>query len=336
MRVSEFEYDLPDEAIAQSAIEPRHDARLLDTRDMSDHRFLELLELLDEGDLVVINNTRVRAARLMGRRPETGGQVELLLLERGSDGTWEALAKPARRLRAGVVVDFQGFSATVVDRPTEGMVRVRLDTEDEEESIARAGTLPLPPYFTGSLEDPGRYQTVYADRVGSAAAPTAGLHFTDEVIERLADRGIDMATVDLGVSLDTFRPMSGELVEEHRMHKERCSIPEESSSAIARARSRGGRVIAIGTTVVRTLETFADGAGGVVPGSRHTDLFITPGYEFQVVDGLVTNFHLPSSTLLVLLAAFMGPDWREAYETALERGYRFLSFGDAMYAERPI
>lgn len=271
---------------------------------------------------------------MLGERVDTGGKVELLLLERRADGVWQALARPSRRLRPGVELEFGELTVSVVETPDQGVVGVRLHTDNEEAAILHAGEMPLPPYFTGELEDADRYQTVYAEVPGSAAAPTAGLHFTDEVLKDLEERGIVTASVDLHVSLDTFRPMSVDDVEEHEMHTEWCAVPEETAVAVGEARARGGRVVATGTTVMRTLETFADGSGGVHPGERHTDLFILPGYDFKVVDGLVTNFHLPQSTLLVLLAAFMGPDWRSAYETALDRGYRFLSFGDAMYCER--
>lgn len=330
MKVSEFQFDLPDTAIAQAAIEPRHDSRLLDTRDWTDHRFLELPELLRPGDLVVVNETKVRAARLIGKRTETGGKVELLLLDRTQQGVWEALARPTRRLRPGVVIDFGDLEATVVSEPSRGLIQVTLDAEDEEAAIEQIGTVPLPPYFTGILDQPNRYQTLFASTPGSAAAPTAALHFTDEVVAGLKRREVSISKVDLHVSLDTFRPMIVEDLEDHEMHSEWCKVPESTAEAVARA----SRVVAIGTTVVRTLETFADGSGGVTSGERQTDLFIRPGFEFRVVDALVTNFHMPGSTLLVLLAAFMGERWREAYETALRRDYRFLSFGDAMYAER--
>jgi S-adenosylmethionine:tRNA ribosyltransferase-isomerase len=330
VKVSNFHYELPSGAIAQTPIEPRHDSRLLDTRDMSDHRFLDLPELLDSGDLLVVNNTRVRAARLVGTRTGTGGRVELLLVDRKQDGVWLAMAKPSRRLRPGVTIEFEGFAATVENLPSGGLVQISLDADDEELAIATAGEMPLPPYFTGQLDDPERYQTLYADVPGSAAAPTAGLHFTDQVMAALASKEIEVATVDLHVSIDTFRPMSVEDTEEHQMHSEWCSVPKETAEAITLAK----RVIAVGTTVVRTLESFADGSESVRPGAGRTELFITPGYEFRVVDILITNFHMPSSTLLVLLAAFMGDDWRDAYLTALERGYRFLSFGDAMFCER--
>lgn len=253
-------------------------------------------------------------------------------MEHFPDGTWEALARPSRRLRPGVVIEFDGFTAEVVTDPMEGIVRVRLDAADEEAAVARAGSVPLPPYFTGSLADPERYQTMFATTPGSAAAPTAALHFTDEVVDRIRARGVSIARVDLHVSLDTFRPMTVEDIDDHEMHKEWCSVPHETAIAIAETRDAGGRVIAVGTTVVRTLETMSDGSGGVEAGEKRTDLFIRPGSEFRVVDGLVTNFHMPGSTLLVLLAAFMGDGWRDAYQTALDRDYRFLSFGDSMFA----
>jgi S-adenosylmethionine:tRNA ribosyltransferase-isomerase len=307
---------------------------LLNTADMSDHTFIELADLLEPGDLVVVNETRVRAARLIGRRGESGGTVELLILERSGDGTWEALARPARRLRPGVVIYLDGLSAVIVGGPDDGKVTIELDAADPERAIADTGTVPLPPYFTGDLDDPERYQTMFAAAHGSAAAPTAGLHFTPEVTGRLEARDITLASVDLHVSLDTFRPMAVEDVEDHRMHSEWCAVPDRTAVAVATTRRTGGRVVAIGTTVVRALESMADGAGGVCAGERRTDLFLRPGSEITVVDVLVTNFHLPGSTLLVLLAAFMGDRWRVAYDTALRRGYRFLSFGDAMMTAR--
>lgn len=334
MRVSEFSYDLPGEAIAQTAIEPRHVSRLLDTRDMADHVFLDLPTLLHPGDLVVVNETRVRAARMVGSREGTGGRVELLFVERTADGSWDALARPSRRLRPGVVIELGDHRATVIATHGEGLITVTLDTDDPEALMSSQGTVPLPPYFAGHLDDPGRYQTIFANTPGSAAAPTAGLHFTPQVVTGLQSRGIAMATVDLHVSVDTFRPMSVERVEDHVMHTEWCAVPEPTARAIATARESGGRVVAIGTTVVRALETHADGVGGVRPGEGATALFLRPGSPFTVVDLLVTNFHLPGSTLLVLLAAFMGDRWRVAYQTALDRGYRFLSFGDAMVCQR--
>lgn len=334
MDVTEFHYHLPESAIAQEPVEPRHDSRLLDTRDMNDHRFLDLADLLEPGDLLVVNETKVRAARLQGHRAGTGGSVELMLLDRDRDGNWTALARPSRRLRPGVVIEFGEFSATVISAPRQGMVLVELDAEDPEIAIEKVGTVPLPPYFHGTLDNPERYQTIFATTPGSAAAPTAGLHFTDQVLERLGQRGVEMASVDLHVSVDTFRPISTQRVEDHQMHTEWCTVPEETATAVGNTRARGRSIVAVGTTVARTLETFADGMGGVEPGEKETDLFLRPGSVFSVVDALVTNFHLPRSTLLVMLAGFMGPAWKDAYVTALQRGYRFLSFGDAMYAER--
>jgi len=334
MRVSDFTYFLPESAIAQEPIEPRHDARLLDTRDLSAHRFLDLPDLLEPGDLVVVNDTKVRSARLVGVKAGGGGAVELLVLRPLSDGHWEALARPSRRLRPGVQIDFPGLTAIIVEGPEQGLVIVDLEAPDVEEAIARAGEIPLPPYFKGQLSDPDRYQTMFARLPGSAAAPTAGLHFTDDVVAGLGRRGIDVAAVDLHVGIDTFRPMTVDLIEDHEMHTEWCSVPAATIDAITATRDRGGAVVAIGTTVVRALESSAGADGSLSPGTRETDLFLRPGSRFQVVDTLVTNFHVPGSTLMVLVAAFMGERWRDAYRHALDRGYRFLSFGDTMLATR--
>ena len=327
-------YPLPAGAIAQDAIEPRHESRLLDTRDMSDHRFLDLAALLRPGDLVVVNESRVRAARLVGKRRDSGGMLELLILDARPDGRWEALARPSRRLRPGVEIEFEGLAATIVEGPREGLVVIEFRAPDVEAAIASTGEIPLPPYFKGTLDDDSRYQTMFANSVGSAAAPTAGLHFTPEVLAGLEGRGIEIATVDLHVGIDTFRPIAVDDIGDHRMHSEWCSIPESTAETIARVRAKDGRVVAVGTTVVRTLETFGHEDGTVDAGSGQTELFLKPGDPFRVVDALVTNYHVPGSTLVVLVAAFMGERWRQSYQTALEREYRFLSFGDAMYAER--
>jgi S-adenosylmethionine:tRNA ribosyltransferase-isomerase len=336
MDISRFDYDLPGERIAQTPIEPRHASRLLDTRDLSDHVFLDLPGLLRSGDLLVVNRTRVRAARLIGTKRQTGGRVEALLVRRFDDGSWEAMVRPARRLRAGAALRFGDLAATVESEPADGVVRLSIDADpsEVEEAIEAVGEVPLPPYITEPLADPTRYQTMFAERPGSAAAPTAGLHFTQDVLERLSARGIELATVDLDVGLATFRPIASERIEDHAMHSERCRIDESAAAAIAECRQRGGRVVAVGTTVVRTLETFGRGDATVETGERDTDLYLRPGSRFDVVDLLVTNFHLPRSSLLVLIEAFMGERWRTAYQVALERGYRFLSFGDAMLAER--
>ncbi|MEX0825198.1 MAG: tRNA preQ1(34) S-adenosylmethionine ribosyltransferase-isomerase QueA [Acidimicrobiia bacterium] len=334
METAEFDYQLPEEAIAQSAVEPRDSARLLDTRDLSDHRFAELPGMLRPGDLLVVNRTRVRRARLIGEKAGSGGQVEALLLRARGDGTWEALMRPARRLRNGVLLRFGPLVASVVDGPVEGEVVLRAEEGSFEEAVAAVGLVPLPPYFHGQLADSERYQTVYGDRAGSAAAPTAGLHFTAALLTALNDAGIGMASVELDIGLDTFRPITASHLGQHQMHRERMQVGSDAAAAIESTRVAGGRVVAVGTTVVRALETAATGDGQVEPVETDTALFITPGHRFTVVDLLLTNFHVPGSTLVVLLAAFMGPRWRDTYSLALERGYRFLSFGDSMLAER--
>ena len=338
MLIEELSYDLPESSIAQVPVEPRHDARLLDARRVGsqgaidDRVFWELSDLLFPGDLVVVNTTKVRQARLFGLREDTGGQVELLVLEPVGDGRWEALIKPARRMRRGVRLDVAGVSVEIESDPIDGKVLVRFGG-DAEQLLAEQGVVPLPPYIHETLEDPGRYQTMFADRIGSAAAPTAALHFTPHVSERLMAAAIPIVKVDLHVGLDTFRPIAVNRVEDHQMHSEWFSVPESTVQAIVETRKAGGRVVAIGTTVVRSLESAA--AGGVLrPSEGRTDLFITPGYPFRVVDDLVTNFHVPGSTLLAMISAFMGPGWREVYSHAIARDYRMLSFGDAMLASR--
>ena len=324
MWTKEFDYELDPERIAQVPVNPRDRSRLLDARDLSDHRFADLPTLLEPGDLVVVNRSRVRAARLHGVKSATGGQVEALLLGPLTDDRWRAMVRPARRLRPGLVLEFGSITAIVDEAPREGVVVLHLKAEgDLEEAISRVGTIPLPPYITSALADPERYQTIFAREVGSAAAPTAGLHFTEEVVNGLEERGIEVVSLELRVGLDTFRPITSDRVEDHQIHTEEFSIPASTRQAIASCR---GRVVAVGTTVVRALESNPD--------HPTTDLFITPGFEFKTVDLMVTNFHLPRTSLLVLLAAFMGPGWRETYEVARERNYRFASFGDAMLAGR--
>ncbi len=335
MLLEDFQYDLPPSAIAQHPVEPRDSSRLFDASTGTDHRFIDLPDLLNPGDLVVVNTTRVRRARLVGRRNPTGGRVELLVLGALPDGSWEALVKPARKMSIGAKLVFEGLECVVESDPEEGRVIVRFDADDDIESrFEAAGEVPLPPYITASLDRPERYQTIFAERVGSAAAPTAGLHFTDAVMAGLADREIPVAAVELEVGIGTFRPITSRDVRHHTMHAERYVVSETAAEAIAAARSRGGNVVAVGTTVVRTLESVAAGSGHVQPGWGETDLYLVPGAPFNVVDRLVTNFHMPGSSLLVLLAAFMGPGWSDVYTTALECGYRFLSFGDAMLCDR--
>ncbi len=332
MLTSDFSYDLPESAIAQAAVEPRDSARLLDTRGLSDHRFSDLPGLLEPGDLVVVNTTRVRKARLAATK-DTGGAIEVLLLAPIGDGSWESLVRPARKVRTGTRLNAGPTTLEVMTDPREGVVIVKVVSGSLDEAVDAVGTVPLPPYFHGTLDDAERYQTVFAERIGSAAAPTAGLHFTRGVLADLEAGGIALASTDLEIGLDTFRPITVEKLADHRMHRERVIVSAGLVDAVRETRSRGGRVVAVGTTVVRSLEAAAAG-GELQPMDGLTDLFITPGYRFRVVDVLVTNFHVPGSSLIVLVAAFMGDGWRVAYETALRRGYRFLSFGDAMIAER--
>lgn len=326
-RVDEFDYPLPESAIAQTPVEPRDSARLLVDRgpdaEPEDRTVADLADLLAPGDLLVVNDTRVIPARLHLRKA-TGGQAEVLLAERTGERAWTALVRPARRLPSGTVLH-QGDEAVVVVGADLGKGRRQVELLGDEDPLAlveRLGEVPLPPYITAELADPERYQTVFAARPGSAAAPTAGLHLTPAVLDRCRAAGIAAATVDLEVGLGTFGPMRSEAVEDHEMHHERYSVPEATVEAIGSAR----RVVAVGTTVVRTLESWAR------TGQAHasTDLFIRRGHDFAVVDVLLTNFHVPRSSLLVLVDAFVGPRWRDLYATALARGYRFLSFGDAM------
>lgn len=324
--VSEFSYELPEEAIAQEPIEPRDAARLLvavDPNGAVEHRRVrDLPDLLRPGDVLVVNETRVLPARLHLTKA-TGGAAEVLLLEQTAGDKWEALVRPGRRLAPGTVLYAAGGEPAVEvgERLDDGRRAVRVLTD-----IEKIGEVPLPPYITKPLDDPDRYQTVYASQPDSVAAPTAGLHITDELLAATRNRGVTIATVDLAVGLDTFRPITADRVEDHVMHTERYSVPEGTMAACQRAE----RVIAVGTTTMRALESAA--ARDELSG--RTDLFITPGFDFQIVDVLMTNFHMPRSSLLVLLAAFAGDRWRDLYATALDKGYRFLSFGDAMLVAR--
>jgi S-adenosylmethionine:tRNA ribosyltransferase-isomerase len=333
---ADFHYNLPAGSIAQSAIEPRDASRLLIASTGEEIRFRDLPTVLDEGDLLVVNRTRVRAARVRGTK-DTGGAVELLLLRRLDPTRWEAMIRPARRVRAGTRIRFDGATAEVLAGPDRGVVTLQLGAGDDVEAwLKRSGEVPLPPYFHGTLDDPERYQTMFAETVGSAAAPTAALHFTAELVDALQATGIAMAEVELDVGLDTFRPMDAGPIADHTMHSERFTVPAAAADAIAQSRARGGRVIAVGTTVMRTLETAAVGGGMVEPGEGESGLFITPGYRRRVVDALLTNFHAPGTTLIVLVAALLGPGWKSVYEDAIARGFRFLSFGDAMFIDQPV
>lgn len=331
MRTEDFAYDLPEAAIAQTPVEPRDAARLLVDRGPDeapeDHTVADLPTLVRPGDLLVVNDTRVIPARLRLAK-STGGAVEVLLAERTGDREWTALVRPSRRVPPGTVLERDGDEVLLVgDTVGDGERSVRLLGDEEPLALVhRLGTLPLPPYITTALDDPERYQTVFARRPGSAAAPTAGLHLTPNVLDRCVAAGATVAEVDLEVGLGTFAPIRAERVEDHTVHTERYVIPETTVHAIERAE----RVIAVGTTVVRALESWS--ATGAPAGT--TDLFIRRGHEFARVDVLLTNFHVPRSSLLVLVDAFVGDRWRDLYATALDRGYRFLSFGDAMLLER--
>ena len=342
LRTADFDYPLPAERIAQTPLEPRDASLLLhampDGR-LDDCRFADLPALLEPGDLLVANETTVRAARLLGVTA-AGVEAEVLLLERVEGARFTALVRPGRRLHAGARVTIGDGLAVTVEGPAPGHRGARTVTlhsrTDVEEAISAAGQAPLPPYIHVPLADAARYQTTYASGPpASAAAPTAGLHFTDAVRRALSDRGVGWATVQLDVGLGTFAPITSDDVRDHRMHAERCTVPRATVEAVTAARERGARVVAVGTTSVRTLEAHIDAAGKLAAGTTSTDLFITPGHRFAVVDGLLTNFHQPRSSLLVLLAAFAGETtWRRAYEHALAGPYRFLSFGDCMLCWR--
>ena len=325
--VSHYDYELPAEAIAQVPAEPRDSARLLDAqllRQPVDRIVAHLPELLQRGDLLVINDTKVRPARLELKK-ETGGAAEVLLLSpTGDPGIWTALVKPGRRLPVGtVLLADQTPVVEIVAVNPDGQRQVRILNDARVSSI---GVLPLPPYIHQAPNDPNRYQTVYADRVGSVAAPTAGLHLTHTLLNALDERGVDVVSIDLEVGLGTFAPVTAPTLDDHVMHTETYSVQPEVWDRIQNAE----RVVAVGTTVVRTIETIAR-TGSL---SGDTDIFIRPGFDWQVVDVLMTNFHMPRSTLLVLVEAFIGPEWRTLYDGALQRGYRVGSFGDAMLLSR--
>ncbi|GAC1337575.1 MAG: tRNA preQ1(34) S-adenosylmethionine ribosyltransferase-isomerase QueA [Candidatus Dormibacteria bacterium] len=340
LRADDFDYPLPPERIAQRPLSRRDGSRLLHLDPgggLGDHLVDELPALLQPGDLLVANHTRVRAARLLGRRQPEGGMVELLVLSPAGPDTFACLVRPGRRLRSGARVTIAADLEAVVGAPAAGhpgarSVHFRAFGAEVGTAIERHGAAPLPPYITEPLADPARYQTVYARGApASAAAPTAGLHFTPGLLEALRRRGVAWTEVDLEVGLGTFAPIRAAHVSDHRMHAERYSLGPGAARAVAAARERGGRVIAVGTTSVRTLETCATGSGRVRAATGLTELYLQPGTPVRVVDGLLTNFHQPRSSLLVLLAALVGQDrWRQAYDHALAAGYRFLSFGDCM------
>ena len=347
MRTSDFAYELPKELIAQTPMEPRDHSRLMvvsrDDGAILHQRFRDLPEFLREGDVLVFNDSRVFPARLHGRRARTGGKAELLLLDRRSPGVWRALVRPGRKMQAGTVVeipgDGNGMTAEILDVGPDSTRLVKLSGE---ERLAQVGEIPLPPYIHERLKDPSQYQTTYTRIEGSVAAPTAGLHFTPELLDRIRALGAETVFVTLHVGWDSFRPVRTQDPSQHRMHSEYWELCRETADAVNRARSEGRRVVAVGTTTVRLVEQAAalasrsqagpDSSPGVVTaGSGWANLFIMPGYRFQVVDALVTNFHLPRSTLLMLTCAFAGRDLvLRAYREAIDQRYRFYSFGDAM------
>lgn len=339
MKTSDFYYELPKELIAQTPVEPRDASRLLymnrESGEIQDLCFDDVLSLLREGDCLILNDSRVLPARLYGHREPTGGGVELLLLKALGEDRWEVLAGPGKKARPGDMLCFGDgcLKAQVLDI-VEGGNRIVQFFYDGSfyEILETIGEMPLPPYITEKLENKERYQTVYSRELGSAAAPTAGLHFTPELLERIREKGVQIGYVTLHVGLGTFRPVKAVNIEDHQMHKEHYELPEETAELINRTRANGGRVIAVGTTACRTLESVGVGEDGLVHASDgFTGIFIYPGYRFRVLDGLITNFHLPESTLIMLVSAFAGYDHTmNAYRHAVKERYRFFSFGDAM------
>ena len=340
MNTADFDFDLPEELIAQTPLEKRDASRLLvvdkETGAFSDQHFDQIIDQLQPGDALVMNNTRVLPARLYGIKPETGGHVELLLLKNTQGDDWEVLAKPAKRLRVGAQISFGDgrLTATVVKELDHGGRIVRFGYEGIFlEVLESLGEMPLPPYIHEKLADRERYQTVYAKENGSAAAPTAGLHFTEELLEQIAAKGVKLVYLTLHVGLGTFRPVSVDSLDDHEMHSEFYSLSEEAAQTLRQVKANGGRVIAVGTTSIRTLETIGSKFQGQIQAdSGWTNIFIKPGYNWKVVDAFSTNFHLPKSTLVMLVSAFAGRSLTlEAYEHAIAERYRFFSFGDAMF-----
>lgn len=338
MKKSDFYFDLPEELIAQTPLQQRDSSRLLlldkETGALEHRHFYELPEFLQAGDCLVLNDSRVLPARLLGSR-STGGSVELVLLRDLGDGRWECLSRPGKKTRPGTELSFGDgeLTATVEDVVEGGNRIVQFHYQGIFlEVLERLGKMPLPPYIKEELQDAERYQTVYSRELGSAAAPTAGLHFTKELLERIEAKGVRVCYVTLHVGLGTFRPVKEEEIEDHAMHSEFCIVPEETAEIVNETKRSGGRVIAVGTTSCRTLESFANEDGTLPAGSRWTEIFIYPGYRFKCIDALVTNFHLPESTLIMLVSALAGREHvLNAYETAVKERYRFFSFGDAMF-----
>lgn len=337
MKLSDFSYDLPKELIAQHPAQPRDHARLMlydkETGAVAHKHFYDLVDELHEGDVLVFNDSRVIPARLYGKKVPTGGKVEVLLLTPVGEDTWEVLVKPGKKALPGTTIEFpEGLTADVLDRTDFGGRVVKFHYDGVfDDIIDKIGEMPLPPYIHEKMEDPNEYQTVYANERGSAAAPTAGLHFTDELLQKIRDKGIEEVFVTLHVGLGTFRPVEEENIEDHEMHSEFYSITPEAAAKINKAKAEGRRIVAVGTTSIRTLES-AGTTGEVKAGSGWTNIFIYPGFTFHIVDALVTNFHLPESTLLMLISALSSREKiLHAYEIAVQEKYRFFSFGDAMF-----
>lgn len=339
MNLHDFYYDLPQELIAQDPLEDRSGSRLLllgrKTGETEHHIFRDIVDQLHPGDCLVVNNTKVIPARLIGSRMETGAKIEALLLKRGEDDVWETLVKPGKKARPGTKISFGDglLTGEVLEVVEDGNRRIRFHYEGIfEEILDQLGQMPLPPYITHQLKDKKRYQTVYAEHDGSAAAPTAGLHFTPELLQKIQEKGVHIAHVTLHVGLGTFRPVKVENILEHHMHSEYYMVEEDQAQLINETKAQGGRVIAVGTTSCRTLESATGEDGILKAGSGWTDIFIYPGYTFRMIDCLITNFHLPESTLLMLVSALAGRDRiMAAYAEAVKERYRFFSFGDAMF-----
>lgn len=338
LKTHDFYYDLPEELIAQTPLERRDASRLMTldrkTGEITHRHFYDLVELLRPGDCLVMNNSRVLPARLLGHRVPTGGAVEVLLLKDQGNGVWECLTKPGRKTHTGTELSFGDgeLTATVAGERDDGNKLVQFHYEGIFlEVLERLGKMPLPPYIKEELQDGERYQTVYSKINGSAAAPTAGLHFTQELLDKLAAKGVKEAYITLHVGLGTFRPVKEDDLRDHKMHVEHIRVTKEAADTINSARAAGGRIISVGTTSCRTLESCADENGILHPFEGETGIFIYPGYKFRMIDGLITNFHLPESTLLMLVSAFAGYEHvMNAYKQAVEEKYRFFSFGDAM------
>lgn len=342
MHTNDFDFDLPEELIAQTPLEQRDSSRLLiidhQTKEMTDSHFDQIVDQLNPGDALVMNNTRVLPARLHGEKPDTHGHVELLLLKNTKEDQWEVLAKPAKRLKVGSKVSFGDgrLTATVIEELDHGGRIVEFSYSGIFlEVLESLGEMPLPPYIHEKLEDSERYQTVYAKENGSAAAPTAGLHFTEALLKKIKDKGVHLVYLTLHVGLGTFRPVSVDSVDEHEMHSEFYHLSEEAAQTLRQVKANGGRLVAVGTTSIRTLETIGTKFDGDIQAdSGWTNIFIKPGYQFKVVDAFSTNFHLPKSTLVMLVSAFAGREFvLEAYQHAVNEKYRFFSFGDAMFVK---